>query len=336
MRSRCLEAGLPVAVVIALLPIALRAQQPKVQRVQAVTKDTGRVTIDPRILTGKAGGVNSAAVAAVVWRKVPGVVGRTVSLASEVIAKVGLVAKVETVTVRGRAPSPGTVVGQRPQGGDSLRLGSTVTVFVDTTRVDTARTDPTPNVTVPPRVEVPNLTGTSPGVAQETLRSKGLIAAFSPVQFADSERAKVVKQEPVAGRFVSVKSVIRLGLVVDNSTTVPDVLTLTSDLVRARVTDAQLRLAEQQAPDTVVPVGRVIAQRPQGGVRVAINSTVMVTYSSGPPLVRVPNLADSTRETAEATLARNPFRVGSVDTLNSKGGFGRVVWQEPRAASLVP
>ena len=111
MLSRGVAVGVCIVVVTAFLPRAMLSQQPTI-RPRAVVRDTGRATINPRtIVTGQATGVNPAAVAAAVWRKVPGVVGRTVSIASEVIAKEGLVARVQTGAFRSSRLAPGIVVG---------------------------------------------------------------------------------------------------------------------------------------------------------------------------------------------------------------------------------
>ena len=276
-------------------------------------------------------------------RNVPPVVGSTVKVAMELIARADLQSRVIRVRSTG-APQPGRVVRQNPVAGTAVRVGSTVAIYVDAARIDTTRFDPTranvagakPGVPDDVFAVVPNVVGSPALAAAATLKREGLTGYYIPPVPRDLERAIVIRQS--IAPLTRVDPLTRIGLVVavDTMTTVPTVLRMNSVQVKTALEEATLRLVERRIPDANVPSGLVVSQRPEGGARVPVRSPVLVTYSAGPLPVSVPNLAGRTREDAERLLVGAALRPGRVDTVNSPSNFGRVVWQDPPAGASVP
>ena len=182
---------------------------------------------------------------------------------------------------------------------------------------------------------VPNVIGSPALVAADTIRRAGFAPSFAqPISRADLERAIVRKQSPAPMRPAARGTRVALSVEIDSMTTVPNVVGMSGAQAEPQIKDAMLVARGRRIPHATVPAGLVIEQDPGGGTRVPRNSTVTVTYSTGAPPVSVPNLANRTREEAERLIADSSLRVGTVNTVTSPSGFGRVVWQDPPAGTI--
>jgi beta-lactam-binding protein with PASTA domain len=329
MSARCTTRALLIAALIVVRPhIELAAQDSSARRRASAQTLAGRQlpVVDPR---------RSMVRASDTLRNVPPVVGQPTAIAQQLIMRSLLRPRVVAAGPTARA-SLGRVLSQTPAPGTTVRVGTTVTIIVGT-RVDTTpgadTTSPGDDVGA---TIVPDVIGSPALVALVTLKRASLTGYFAAPVPTDVERAKVVKQSPAANRPVVIGTRVALTIVADTMTTVPTVVGLNGAQVRRAMGEATLRFVEQHAPDANVTAGLVAIQQPTGGTMVPLKSTVVVTYSDGPPPVVVPNLLGHTREEAERLIRAASLQTGRVDTVNSKEGFGRVVWQEPPAGKSVP
>lgn len=79
-----------------------------------------------------------------------------------------------------------------------------------------------------------------------------------------------------------------------------------------------------------VPAGSVMSQVPSAGVNVAVGSAVVLTVSSGPPLVAVPNVVGQTEAAAGGAVSGAGLVVGAVSQVNHASiAAGVVISQLP-------
>jgi len=287
--------------------------------------------------------VAGAAAQADSLRKVPLVVGQTVKVATEVLARSGLRANtVQTTSVA--ASQPGQVIRQVPKAGTSVRVGSTVALYLDATKIDVTGVVPSRTDTAKPKpvapddvfAIVPDMVGSPALAAQAALKQQGLTGYYLPPIPRNAERAIVIAQTHKPLSHVDPMTRVGLTVAIDTMTTVPTLLKMTSGEVSQALKEASLRLIEQRAPDATMPVGLATRQQPEGGARVPYETPVVVTYSTGPRLVTVPDLGKHTREEAERLIAEARLRPGAVDTVSSRANVGLVVWQDPPAEASAP
>jgi serine/threonine-protein kinase len=200
--------------------------------------------------------------------EVPGVVGRKVGQARNILEDRGLEAEVRR---RSSDAEPREVFRQDPTEGTTVEEGATVVLFVSSG---------------PGTVEVPNLEGNTPLEAQEELDEAGLEVG-TPTEEAseDVEEGRIISQSPEAGEEVetgtAVSFVVSTGPEETATVTVPDVVgddesEATAELEGAGLTvDSTSEASEEDA-------GTVISQSIAPGSVVAEGTAVTITVSTGP------------------------------------------------------
>ena len=173
--------------------------------------------------------------------------------------------------------------------------------------------------------------------ATAALTTLGLQADTSRTAHDDDVPAgSVVDVEPGEGEEVArdgtVHLVVSLGMLMR---TVPD------ELVGSTSEPAHARLAEQMlevAPDVLVhddevPAGEVMSVDPAEGSEVPHSTVVTLTVSQGPAPVTVPQVVESTRKNATATLRSVGLEVEVTEEFSETVPKGAVVSQSPEASS---
>jgi serine/threonine-protein kinase len=116
---------------------------------------------------------------------------------------------------------------------------------------------------------------------------------------------------------------------------VPDVLRLRADRAR-EVLEASGFTVVLDSLDSEIPRGGVVAMEPEPGTAATVPLEVVLTVSTGPPLLEMPLLLGIPEEQARSILDSLGLLVGRVET---RFRFGRdqglVVEQEPPASTLV-
>ncbi len=117
--------------------------------------------------------------------------------------------------------------------------------------------------------------------------------------------------------------------------TVPQLIGRNEADAERELRDAGLKAERRQVQDEVNPVGQVTAQDPLANTAVKRGATVIISVSSGPPIVPVPDVRNRTLEIARETLTGAGFRV-EVNSVNSDRDANTVLDQAPGAGSSAP
>jgi beta-lactam-binding protein with PASTA domain len=117
----------------------------------------------------------------------------------------------------------------------------------------------------------------------------------------------------------------------------PSVVGLTQSAATTAITNAGLTVGTiSQASSTTVPAGSVISQNPVAGTQVTSGSAVSLVVSSGPALVAVPNVVNTTQAAATSTITAAGLVVGAVTSASSVTvPAGSVISQAPVAGTQV-
>ena len=117
---------------------------------------------------------------------------------------------------------------------------------------------------------------------------------------------------------------------------VPDVLDQSEDSARAELETAGFEVQVVEAPSSSTPAGLVSAQNPDPGVEAARGSTVQITISTGPEMVRVPAVEGMAEADAQDALEAEGFVVEvECVVVVDPGQVGIVQDTDPEANTLV-
>jgi serine/threonine-protein kinase len=196
---------------------------------------------------------------------VPSVVGLGASDAVVAIRDAGLVPKLHFVMSSG---TPGRVLRQSPGDTAQVPKGSAI-------RLDVSRARP-----VPPKVELPDVVGTSAADARQQLRALGLSVVVTKVA-SDDEAGTVVRQSPRAG--AEVREHARVTLTVSTGpqqVEVPDVTGLDEESARQQLEAAgfQVEVSDEPTSDPAQD-GHVVRQSPAGSSAASKGATVTLVVA---------------------------------------------------------
>ncbi len=187
----------------------------------------------------------------------------------------------------------------------------------------------------PDLVTVPDIVGKTQAEADAALQRAGLSGnAVSSAHDAKIPAGSVISQTPAkevrAARGSEVTYVISLGL---EQATVPDVTGLSQSTATKRLKDAGFKVKITHAASSSTPSGKVISQDKSTGAAYPKGSTVTITISTGPPLVKVPNEKGKASDVASADLTALGLNV--IVTYNNVTGTNLVADQLPNAGAEV-
>jgi len=214
--------------------------------------------------------------------------------------------------------TPGTVLRQLPEQGARLQRGDRIQVwFAAAAEV---------------RVIVPNLVGKSEQQASAELGQLGLV--MDRQTEASNQRAgTVVRQSPPPETEARKDSPVTVWVSSGpEQVEVPNLVGRTEAEARAALAALDLAVEVHKA-DSDQPVGRVVGQEPGRGTPVNKGGTVIITVSSGPAEVRVPDLDGMTRQQAEAAL-RTVGLLATFEDRVSPEPAGTVVGQDPEPRTI--
>jgi beta-lactam-binding protein with PASTA domain len=181
------------------------------------------------------------------------------------------------------------VLDQDPNAGEEAEVGSEVTLEVSGG---------------PGEVLVPAVERLTEAQAIRELQKADLKVTSDP-EFSDKvKKGFAIRTVPKEG--ASVTKGTRVRLLVSQGpeqVTVPDVTGLSRESAESRLRGAHLvaEVDEQESDD--VQEGDVISQSPGAGSKLARNSTVTITVSTGKPKVSVPNVVGMKEAKANSTLS---------------------------------
>jgi eukaryotic-like serine/threonine-protein kinase len=183
-------------------------------------------------------------------------------------------------------------------------------------------------------VTVPNVARQSEQAAGTTLRAAGLNPLPSLASSTTVATGLVISQSPRAGSVVEKGTSVRI-VVSGGPASIPliNVAGLSESDAIAKLRKAGFKPTSKTESSPTVAVGKVIGTEPPAGPELQVGSTVTVLVSSGPPPVKVPDLAGETLSAAEGTLTNEGLAVGTVTKKTSTQAPGTVLSQSPASGS---
>ncbi len=211
-----------------------------------------------------------------------------------------------------------TVIGQRPAGNQRVVKGSTITLTLSLG---------------PERYKIPDENGLAFDAAVAQLTSMKLVPKRTDVYDDTMPAGNVLSTEPAAGAVVPPGTEVVLKVSKGKAPiTVPNLVNMDLATAQQKLASLGLQVATQQQTSDK-PANTVIAQDPPDGSGVEKNTRVILTISSGPPLVAVPDVTNKgyTFDQANAILAQ----VGLVG-VKAFELPGQVRQQSPAPGAQVP
>ena len=182
-------------------------------------------------------------------------------------------------------------------------------------------------------VTVPNVVNQTQATAQGLITSAGLTnGAVSTANSSTVASGSIISQNPIAGSSVAPGSSVTLVRSIGPAlVAVPNVVNQTQGAAQSAITAAGLTNgAASTANSATVAAGSVISQNPAGGSSVLPGSAVTLLVSSGPVLVTVPTVVNSTQAAAQSAITTAGLTNGTVTTANSATvASGSVISQNP-------
>ncbi|MFH0244746.1 Stk1 family PASTA domain-containing Ser/Thr kinase [Streptomyces sp. HK10] len=228
------------------------------------------------------------------FTRTPGVLDMTEGRAKRTVEEAGL----EWRIVRDYSDTVerGHVIGTDPGRGERIRGNGTVTITVSQG---------------PERVEVPDVTGDTPGEARSKIKAAGLEPGMVTREFSGKvERGSVARTEPGAGSVRRPGTAVALVLSKGARVEVPGVVGEDEGTARQRLEESGLKVGT--APERVFSQedeGMVARQSPREGAVAAEGDTVTLTVSRGPEMVGVPDVEGLGEDEARRALEKAGFEV---------------------------
>ncbi|WP_034087859.1 Stk1 family PASTA domain-containing Ser/Thr kinase [Streptacidiphilus albus] len=227
------------------------------------------------------------------YTTMPGVVGLTQSAAQTQLTADGL--SVSTTPEFSSSVPAGQVIASDPGAGSRVRKDSTVTLDVSKG---------------PNRPKVPDVAGKSLSAAEAAISAAGLTPGTVTEQSSSTAQGDVVGTDPAAGTAHTPNTVVNL--VVSSGpapVALPNVVGEPQDQATGDLRAAGFNVQVQSgAVNSGVPGGSVVSESPNGPTAAA-GSTVILTISSGPVQVTVPDVSGDTEAQARAALTAAGFKV---------------------------
>jgi beta-lactam-binding protein with PASTA domain len=196
-----------------------------------------------------------------------------------------------------------------------------------------------PPTTIPPVTDVPDVVGQTEAEATSAITDAGLVAGSSEEPSDDADLGTVISQNPAAGTEAADGSTVNI---VVSTGPEPPALVPVPDVVGEDVTEATETLeaegfvvegAEEES-DTV-GADIVIGSNPSAGTEVAEGTTVVLTVSTGPGDVVVPDFSGMTISEATSTAEDAGLTITFVEDPNEPDPQGIVVSQDPAEGTTV-
>ena len=252
-------------------------------------------------------------------KQVPNVMNMDRATATAALEQVGfVVGKVEEKF--DETIEQGKVMSQTPAPNTSAKKGTAVDLVISKG---------------PDLVVVPDIEGKTQAEADAALTAAGLTSRVASSAFdAKVPAGSVISQDPPATgqapRDSTVSYVISLGA---EQAVVPNVTGLGKSKATAKLKDAGFKVKITTSDSDSVKEGVVISQDKSAGGAYPKGSTVTIDVSTGPPLVKVPDVKDMAPDAAQTELTDLGLQVEF--TYNNVGGSGLVKGQLPAAGAMV-
>jgi len=247
---------------------------------------------------------------------VPAVEGRVEQLARKAITGQGL--RVRVVRRASDTVPAGQVFDQNPDGGEKLDKGNTVTLVVSTGK---------------PRVTIPDVRDKSLSDAVATLTSARLKYQVAEVH-SEKSAGTITAQSPPPGERVLRGTTVRINVSKGlRPIEVPSVLDQPYETAASTLAAAGFAVESQEVVSDT-PLGTVVDMDPPAGTLHTPGTTIVLSVSTGPQTVPVPDVIDLDRATAVSGLRAAGFKVSIslLETIDANLD-GLVISQNPSGGS---
>lgn len=187
-------------------------------------------------------------------------------------------------------------------------------------------------------VDVPNVIGKQIEDAKRIIEAEKLRVTVKKVFNADKKAGEVLFQEPESGKRVKeerniVLTVSEGGEMVE----IPDVVGLSWRDAQIKLQKAGLKTGNTYEKTRNGEAGNVLEQEPKAKTKLVKGSKVDLTISK-PEIktVRVPKIIGQMLDTAEATIASQNLKLGTIAEKESKNKPGLIISQDPSSGKEVP
>ena len=257
---------------------------------------------------------------------VPEVTGLTLEEARALLAQEKVRVRVRRISSNGPA---GEVLEQSPAPGAPISADKIVVLTVS-------------KASIPDRVTVPNVEGLLTSEAASLLRQAGLDLELQTVSSSEPE-GTVVSQNPGPDEEVAPRTIVLLEVAGPSAPPPAPVTIEVPRLVGLRAAEARSRLQElglrftQRPVESTQPKGTVVRQSPGAGTELRKGQAVLLTVSTGPARVFIPDVVGLDEESARQELEAAGFDVQVVDEpTEAVDEDGIVLDQTPAGGSSGP
>jgi serine/threonine-protein kinase len=191
---------------------------------------------------------------------------------------------------------------------------------------------------VPHYAHVPRVAGRQFNDASDLLQRAGFVVRQGPEENSHTVPAgTVIRSIPPPGTRLQKGKVVQL--IVSKGPElllVPDVHSIAETVARDRLETAGFTVTVKRASSETIGKGKVIDQSPENGEKLEKGSAVTITVSTGPPLVKIPDVSNQPFDAAKATLEGLGFKVTRTDDYSTSVDKGNVIGTSPRIGSSPP
>ncbi|MGI9665867.1 MAG: PASTA domain-containing protein [Acidimicrobiia bacterium] len=184
---------------------------------------------------------------------------------------------------------------------------------------------------------VPDVTGQSAADATTALTNAGYVVGETQEASDDVEVGLVIRSEPAGGTELATGETVTIVVSTGPGTVaVPDVVGLPAADAASQVEAAGLTSSAVEEPSEDVEAGLVISTNPSAGTEVAAGTEVVMSVSTGPGDVEVPDFVGMTVDEAQAAADAAGLSVTFVEDPADPDPDGIVIEQDPEAGAVVP
>lgn len=189
---------------------------------------------------------------------------------------------------------------------------------------------------VPGVPTVPDVVGLGQDEATQTLADAGYVAAPQEQASDTVDPGIVISSDPAAGTELPVDSTVTILVSTGPATVaVPDVVGNEATTAQGAIEAAGLVATTVEQSDDEVEAGIVVETNPRAGVEVAVGTEVVITVSTGPSDVEVPDLLGLTPQQASEVAQETGLQIDIVEDADDPDPDGLVVEQDPAAGTTV-
>ena len=169
-------------------------------------------------------------------------------------------------------------------------------------------------------IEMPRVVGLTEAEAVVIIEENNLEVGETTKESSETvEAGLVIRSDPAAQAKIKEGTKVKLVISSGSGTiAVPDLVGLTPEEAKVKLTDAKLEYASGQAePSPNIESGKVSSQNPPAGSKVAPGTKITCNLSSGPERAEIPNVYGLGKQVAEASITGNGFKVAYAEEVYS-------------------